>query len=83
MRNHLLNGVGIGAIAPLIAFLAGRFSEMPALLAANPLRVYAIAALFNLLLVRYFYRDGQDRSGQGVVLITFLGLLVLIVTKQI
>ena len=79
MRNNFLMGAAFGLIAPILAFLLSRFAELPLFLAAKPLSIYASAALANLLLVRYFYRNGWDRSGRGVVFVTFVGVLALIV----
>lgn len=82
MRNNFLKGAGLGLIAPALAVLLTRFAQLPDFLAAKPLSLYVIAALINLLMVRYFYRNEQDLSGRGVVLVTFIGLLVLIVTGR-
>ena len=44
----------------------------------HPLGLYVIAAAINLLLTRLLYRKALDRSARGVLLVTFMALLLLI-----
>ena len=49
----------------------------------HPLTPYVIAATINLLLLRFFFRQALDRSARGILIITFLALILLIfIDKQ-
>jgi len=63
-------------VFPAIAFLLVKFYTQN--LMGNPYILYAIAALLNLLIMRYFYHFKLSQSAQGVILITFLIAMVLL-----
>lgn len=63
---------------PLLAFALARWTDWAMLIGNKPLSLYVIAALLNLLLLRYFYRRGNEHSARGVIMVTFLGALLLI-----
>jgi len=49
----------------------------------HPLTLYVVAAAINLLLLRFFFRRALDRTGRGVLLVTFLAVILLIfIDKQ-
>lgn len=81
--NHFFAGMGAGLIMPVVAYLLSSYTHWITYIGNKPLGFYVLAALINLLLVRYFYRNDGENTARGVIMITFLGLLVLIITKQI
>jgi len=81
-QNSFLSGLGIGLLAPLGAYLLTRFTTLSSLIESKPLALYVIAALINLVWVRYFYRKGLEQTARGLILITFaLGMLLAFTTK--
>jgi len=81
-QNPFLLGLGIGLLAPLSAHVLTRFTALAALFGSKQLGLYVIAALINLLVVRYFYRKGFEKAAHGVILITFvLAMLLVFATK--
>jgi hypothetical protein len=65
-------------MAPFVAHMLTVFTSWNLALGNKPLSLYVIAALINLLLVRFFYRNALEKSARGVILITFVGVLLLI-----
>ena len=81
-RNSFGLGCVMGCVFPAAAFLLTAVMHLPAL-AAKPLGAYAVAALFNLAIMRYLYRNGREKTGQGIIFITFAAVLILLITKNI
>ncbi len=76
-------GVAIGLLAPVAAYVLTKVTAWDMQLGGKPLSIYVIAALINLLLVRFFYRNARERSARGVILITFAAALLLIFTDSL
>lgn len=80
MRNNMILGTALGVIFPLLAYLATTFTSIQtSLFVHKPIALYIIAATINLIAVRFFYRNGKEATANGVVLATFLAMIVLIV----
>lgn len=81
--DNFFAGTILGLIFPLLAFVLTRWTDWAMLIGNKPLSLYVIAALFNLLLVRYYYRQGKENAARGVVLMTFIGVLLLIFVQGV
>lgn len=81
--NPFLSGLVLGLLAPVAAHILTKFTSLPFFIGSKPLGLYVIAALINLLLVRYFYRNGREPMARGVILITFVLVLLLIFTTKL
>lgn len=84
MKDNLGVGVALGAICPLIAYLLTNFTEIATTaFPQKPIGVYVIAAAINLIAVRFIYRSGREATAKGIVLITFLAMVVMVVVLKI
>ncbi|MGN5955623.1 hypothetical protein ACP6L2_13510 [Sphingobacterium lactis] len=84
MKNSVLSGFLLGLIFPIIAFVLTRYTEAVATLFPDkPTGLYIIAAAFNLIACYFCYKKDLDKTGNGFVLTTFLGMLLMIFTKNI
>lgn len=45
--------------------------------------IYTIAALINLVILRFAYRAGKDQVGKGIIIMTFLAMIIYISTHKI
>lgn len=79
--NHWLFGCFLGIVAPSIAFLFMEYHLVEALTHRKPLTVYLLAATVNLILLRYLYKNGNDKTGKGLMLVTFVAMLLLLYLK--
>jgi len=68
-------------IFPVIAFLLVK-GGMGNLINNKPFALYAVIVLLNLLIMRYFYHFRLTKSGQGVILITFLIAMFLLFSNN-
>lgn len=83
MKNNMVFGVALGILFPLCAYLVTTFTHIqPSFFAYKPIAPYIIAATLNLFAVRFLYRNGKDATANGVVLATFLAMVVLIVLER-
>jgi heme/copper-type cytochrome/quinol oxidase subunit 4 len=83
-RDHFLFGVVIGVILPLIAYLLTTYTGLQQTVAdGKPAALYLLAGLGNLLLLRYFYKNGQELTAKGMMLTTFIGIITLVYTLKI
>ena len=86
MKNNLGWGVLLGILLPLLAFLLGRYTSLASMLPAGKEgTLYIVAAAVNLLAVRFLYRREPplDRVAKGMLLITFVGMLMFLYTHKI
>ena len=71
-------------ICPFIAFVLTRYTELQAhLFADKPTGFYILSAGINLIACWICYKKGFDKVGNGLILATFLGMLILVFTKNI
>ncbi|PRD53806.1 hypothetical protein [Sphingobacterium gobiense] len=83
MKNSFVLGMAFGVVFPLLAYLAATFTAIQtSLFIHKPIALYVIAATANLIGVRFLYRYEKDATANGVVLVTFLAMIVLIVVKR-
>lgn len=82
-RDSLLAGVIIGFIAPLFAYLVTVYTDFQQIyFAEKPIAFYVIAAMINLIIVRFTFRAGNSATAKGIVLITFIAMLLFIVLTK-
>lgn len=77
-KDNLFFGALLGSIAPIIAFVMSRFNLTGIDVGDKSLSFYVIAALINLLLMRYYYRNEMGNSARGIILITFIGAMAVL-----
>lgn len=82
-KDNLFFGFLLGLIAPLTAFVMSRFNLTGIDIGNKNLSFYVIAALLNLLLVRYYYRNEMTNSARGVILITFIGAMSVLFFSEV
>ena len=82
-KNSFLIGAALGAVMPLLAYILTHFTAWEWFFGNKPLSLYVIAGLINLLLLRYYYRNNMENNARGVMLVTFIGVLLLIFGKGI
>lgn len=80
-RNSFFLGSLLGVLAPLVASLLKAFSSLGTTM--HPLSLYVIAAVINLVIIRTFFRQSLDRSARGVLMVTFVALLLLIFIEKL
>lgn len=84
MKNSVLVGFLLGLIFPLLAFILMRYTSVQAqLFPDKPTGLYVIAAAVNLVGCWISYKKEMDKFGNGLVLATFLGMMLLVFTKNI
>ncbi len=82
-KDHFFLGVLIGTVAPMLAFLFSEYSSLSGRLNAKPLMLYLIAVGINLLILRVLFRQEKERSGRGLVFITFFLALIVFILKPV
>ncbi len=73
----------MGLAAPAIAHLLSTFTDWAALFGGKEIGIYVVAALVNLLVVRYYYRNGMENTARGIILVTFVATIALILVKNL
>ena len=81
-KDNLFLGILLGMIAPIIAFLMSRYSLTGIEIGDKNLSFYTVAALLNLLLMRYYYRNEMGNTARGIILITFIGALAVLFFRE-
>jgi hypothetical protein len=84
VKNNFWIGLGIGAIFPALAHVLVRFTDLELhFLPEKPMAIYTIAVLVNLILLRFIYRAGNDHTGKGIMVSTFLAMVLYLITHKI
>lgn len=84
MKNTYLSGILIGMIAPLLTFAAATYTTIQeSFFTEKPLAIYVIAAVINLAIFRFTYRGGKESLAKGVLITTFIAMLVLIIGTRL
>ena len=83
MKNSFWLGIALGVLAPFLAFLCTEYTDWRVFLGGKALVFYVLAAAVNLFLLRLLYKKGQDKTGNGIIMITFVAVLILIFTNNI
>lgn len=76
--NTFLSGLILGMIFPALAFWLTQYTSLGASINAKPLTFYVLAALVNLMAMRFLYRSGNDATAKGILFSTFFGVILLI-----
>jgi hypothetical protein len=81
-KNSLPLGLLAGAIAPVIAWIIFDYIlHNDALIMNKPGVPYLIAIGINLVLIRFAVKRGLDQTSRGIMLITFVAMVLLFVLK--
>jgi len=84
MKNSLGLGLVLGIIFPVVAFLLMKYTDLQMqLFSDKPTGLYVIAAAINIVGCYVCYKKGLEKLGNGLILITFLSMLLLVFTKNI
>lgn len=82
-KNSIIAGIIVGAIAPLLAYLVMTYTTLQqSYFAEKPIALYALAAVVNLVIIRFAYRGQKEALAKGVVLITFLAMIAFVVLTK-
>ncbi len=83
-KNSMLLGLMFGALLPIVAYLFTSYTEIIAqLMPQKPLGLYVLALTGNMIAVWHCYRNDRQQLGKGIVLVTFLGMLLAVITKTV
>lgn len=76
--------MGIGAVFPAVAHVLVLFTDLELhFLPRKPMAIYTLAVLANLVLLRFVYRAGNDHTGKGILVSTFLAMLLYLLTHKV
>lgn len=83
-KDSLFSGVIIGALAPIVAYLAMAYTTLQqSIFPDKPLALYVLSVVINLIIVRFAFRAGKVSQSKGVVLVTFLAMIVFVVVTKL
>lgn len=84
IKNRIGLGVLLGLPLPIIAHILTNYSDLVSqLMPSKPSGLYILAGAFNLIGAWVAYRNEKEELGKGIVLITFLGMLLAVFTKTV
>lgn len=79
-RNHIAIGFIAALFFPAFAWVIDGvvLKYLPDVKQAIP---YLAAVAFNLFLIRYFFKNGQDQTGIGAIICTFIIMALVFLLK--
>lgn len=83
MKDSFWKGGLVGIIAPILAYILTEYTAIQqSFFDEKPIAIYVIAAVINLVLVRFSFRAGHESFAKGIVLVTFIAMLILLVISR-
>lgn len=84
MKDSFWLGILVGMLAPILAYVLSDHTDIQiSYFVDKPIAIYVIAALINLIVVRFTYRAGKESFAKGMVFITFVAMLILIIATKL
>jgi hypothetical protein len=80
-RNSFATGALIGLVLPVVAFIISDLFKTNAYLVNKTALPYFAAVGLNLVLMRISFTKGGDATTKGIMLATFLIMLVIFIFK--
>ena len=77
----MLTGIVTGLIFPAAAWLTGYLLKNNTYIINRPAVPYFIAIGLNLIMLRFSYKYGADKTVRGIMLTTFACMLLIFVFK--
>ena len=82
VKNSILLGLLYGSIAPAIAWVMFEYIlHNDAIIMDKPGVPYLVAVGINLVLIRFAVKGGQDNTAKGLMLITFVVMVLVFILK--
>lgn len=84
MKDSFWLGGLFGTLAPIVAYVMSNYTTIQTnFFTDKPIAMYVVAALVNLIIIRFTYRAGKESFAKGIVFITFVAMLVLVITVKL
>lgn len=80
-KNNMLTGILAALIFPAIACLAAGMLKNNYYLINKPALPYFTAIALNLILLRISYKKGADKTVTGIMLTTFVFMILIFILK--
>jgi len=80
-KNSVFVGLIAGLVLPAIAWLLFTIVYPGVVFLNKPALPYLVAIGLNLLLVKLCYKKGTDDTGRGIMLMSFVCIVLLIIFK--
>lgn len=71
----------LGLVLPLLAWLFSEVFLQREIVADKPGVPYLVAAALNLILLKYLYKANADKAGTGLIIVTFITVLLTFIFK--
>lgn len=71
----------LGLVLPLLAWLFSEVFLHREIIADKPGVPYLIAVAINLILLKYVYKANADKAGNGLLIVTFIAVLLTFIFK--
>ena len=80
-KNSLPAGLLIALIAPALTFAAAYLLRNNNLIINKPALPYFVAIALNLVLIRVFSKKAADKTIRGIMLVTFVFMVLIFIFK--
>jgi hypothetical protein len=83
-RNNIATGLLAALILPAITwFVFGFLFKNKTVFMNKPVIPYLIAIALNLFIIKFLFKKGDDQTGTGMIICTFLLMIVVFLFKSI
>lgn len=81
VKNNIVVGLLIGLILPLLAYFMAEVFFKNEIFPNKPGVPYLIAVAINLILLKFTYKSNADKTGLGLLLVTFIVVILAFIFK--
>jgi len=83
-RNNIATGLLAALMLPIIAwFVFGFLLKNKAVFMNKPVITYLIAIALNLFIIKFLFKKGDNQTGTGMIIGSFLVMITVFVFKSI
>lgn len=80
-KNSYLTGILAAALFPVFAWVAAYYLRYNVEIINRPALPYLIAIALNLIMLRFALKKNQDKTGRGIMLATFIIMILVFMLK--
>ncbi|QQL48335.1 hypothetical protein [Mucilaginibacter ginkgonis] len=81
--NNFYLGLLVGAIFPVLSWLTFHVWYSTLVFMNKPVIPYFTAILINLVLIRTYHKNGAEKTTRGVMLVSFIFLLMILFINRV
>lgn len=82
-KDNFLIGALLGIILPVLAWFTVEVLKFDLQFLGKKHLLYIASAIFNLILMRFYFKSGKGETAAGIIFSTFISALLFVILNRI